>query len=175
MKKLLATLLLSSCLLITGCSTAENEETKELEKIQQNIEDAGIQVSYVDDFIVLDLSKAEVNGAALNQELYIGFSDDLQSVEWIAQNYRSDGIHYSGIYHPNDDTTLATLTIGDTPVCSMFNVDTQESYDDSSECYSEYIDYINFLNGVLEDTMDTYNLSYNKLEKWAIWALENNS
>ena len=73
------------------------------------------------------------------------------------------------------DIAVASVTVDDTPVCSMFNIDTQESYDDSSECYSESIDFINFMNGVLEDTMDTYNLSYDKLEKWAPWALENNS
>lgn len=175
MKKILATLLLSSCLLLTGCSTTENEKTKELEEIQQNIEDANISITYHDDFIVLDLSEAEVNGAALDQALYIGLSEDLQSVEWMAQDYRSDGIHYSGMYYPDDDMTLASVTIDDTPVCSMFNINTQKSYDDSSECYSESVDFINFMNGVLEDTMDTYNLSYDKLEKWAPWAFENNS
>lgn len=175
MKKLLATLLLSSCLLITGCSTTENEKTKELEEIQQNIEDANISISYQDDFIVLDLSETEVNGAALDQDLYIGLSEDLQKVEWMAHYYYSDGIFYSGMYHPDEDVTVASVTVDDTPVCSMFNIDTQESYDDSSECYSESIDFINFMNGVLEDTMDTYNLSYDKLEKWAPWALENNS
>lgn len=178
MKKLLATLLLSSCLLLTGCSTTENEETKELEEIQQNIEDADIDISYFDDFIVLDLSKVEYDGQSLNQVLFIALSDDLTSVDYISLDHNSEtaDIYYNGMYIPSEQITVASVDLYDVNVCSNFVIEWQEVLNDSSTCDSETIEYINSINGIFEYVvMKDNNLSYDKLEKWAIWALENNS
>lgn len=178
MKKILATLLLSSCLLLTGCSTTKNEETKELEEIQKNIEDADIDISYFDDFIALDLSKVEYNGQSLNQALLIGLSDDLKSVDYISLNYDSEtaNVHYRGMYIPSDRITVASVDSNDVNVCSNFVIESQEVLDDSTTCDPETIEYINSINGILENViMKDNDLSYDKLEKWAPWAFENNS
>lgn len=179
MKKILATLLLSSCLLLTGCSTTENEKTKELEEIQQDIENADIEIAFTDEndlnYVWLDLSDTELDGKTLNQRIAISLSDDAKKVESISHYHDSEdgSVNYYSVYSLTENDHLASVTVNDVKVCPCFDIDSQEVYGDP--CDSDTIEYINSINGVLEETLNTYDLSYDKLEKWAPWAFENNS
>lgn len=163
--------LLIGLTLFTACS---NNSNKEMEAIQQKIDDAGfnVQTGLTDDntaYIYMQFPSES------NQAFFITLKEGNEEVNILMHAYdSSDGIMtYRSFYFPEDNSKTANLKINDTEVCPSYDFETGIC----SDCLGgdNTIEYMVTVNDLMETKLGSYDLDYHQLVKWAPWSYQNNN